>query len=89
MLFEAILFPIFLIPIVSIIPALILGVYCLYLQGKVAASYFSFSTIRGVAAVVIPAVVILAVVLIVLLIIILTMAFTSYSALGTLTPALP
>jgi len=83
LLIEAIIFPFFLIPIFAIIPALLLVIYGLYLQGKLAASYFSFSTIRGIASVVIPAVVILALVLIVVLITIFAIALTTYSTLGT------
>jgi len=83
LLIEAILYPLFLIPIVSIIPAFLLAIYALYLQANAAASYFSFSTIRGALTVIVPLLIILAVILGIVLLLIFIMAITSVSTYGT------
>ena len=83
LLVMAIIYPLFLIPIISIIPAAVLAIYALYLQANAAASYFSFSTIRGSLTVIVPLLVILALVLAVVLLLIFIIALTSVSTYGT------
>ena len=83
LLIEAIIYPILLIPLVAIIPAFALAIYSLYLQANAAASYFSFSTIRGSLTVIVPLLVILALVLAVVLLLIFIIALTSVSTYGT------
>src|SRR3989344_2400245 len=87
LLIEAIIYPILLIPLVAIIPAFALAIYSLYLQANAAASYFSFSTIRGALTVIVPLLVILAIVLAIVLLLILIIALTSVSTFGA--PSLP
>ena len=87
LLIETIIYPILLIPIIAIIPAIALTTYSLYLQANAAASYFSFSTIRGALTVIVPLLVILAIVLAIVLLLILIIALTSVSTFGA--PSLP
>lgn len=82
LLVMAIIYPLFLIPIISIIPASLLAIYALYLQANAAASYFSFSTIRGALTVIVPLLVILAVILGIVLLLLFIMAITSVSTYG-------
>lgn len=83
LLIEAIIYPILIIPIVAIIPAFALAIYSLYLQANAAASFFSFSTIRGALTVIVPLLVILALMLAVVLLLIFIIALTSVSTFGT------